>query len=68
MSGNSMFYGNIMDALEVCDTVPVSLPLKVKTNNLGYGIWLITSAQANFEFEENFMDATNLAGSKTVEM
>ena len=34
-----------MDALEVCDTIPVPLPLKVKATNLGYGIWLITSAQ-----------------------
>ena len=62
----TLYFGNIMDALEVCDTVPVPLPLKVKATNLGYGIWLITSAQANFDFKENYMDATTLAGSKTV--
>ena len=56
-----------MDALEVCDTVPVPLPLKVKATNLGYVIWLLTSAQANFEFNENYMDATTIAGSETVE-
>ena len=55
-----------MDALEVSDTVPVPLPLKVGVTNLRYGIWLINSAQANFEFKENYMDAINLAGSKTV--
>ena len=58
-------FGNIMDALEVCDTVRVSL--KVKATNLRYGIWLITPAQANFEIKENYIDATTLAGSKTVE-
>ena len=62
----TLYFGNVMDALEVCDTVPVPVSLKVKATNLGYGIWLITSAQANFEFKEIFMDATKLAGSKTV--
>ena len=35
------YFGEIMNALEVCDTVPVPLPLKVKATNLGYGIWLL---------------------------
>ena len=34
-----------MDALEICDTGPVPLPLKVQATNLGYRIWLITSAE-----------------------
>ena len=63
-----MSRNTIMDALEVCDTVPVALPLKVKATNLEYGMWLITSAQANFEFKENYMDATTLAGSKSQRM
>ena len=62
----TLYFANIMDALEVCDTDPVPLPLKVKATKLGYGIWLITSAQANFEFKENYMDATSVARSKTV--
>ena len=62
----TLYFGNIMDALEVCDTVPFSLPLKVKAPNLGYGIWLITSARVNFAFKEYYMDATTLVGSKTV--
>ena len=62
----TLFFGIIMDALEVCDTVPVPLPLKVKATNLGYGIWLTTLGPANFEFKENYMDATTLASSTTV--
>ena len=62
----TFYFRNIMDVLEVFHTVPVPLPLKVKETNLGYGIWLITSAQEDFEFKENYVDATTLAGSKTV--
>ena len=61
-----LYFGIIMDALEVCETVTVPLPLKAEATNLGYGVWLITSANANFEFRENYMDAKTLAGSKTV--
>ena len=49
----TLLFGNIMDALEVCDTVALEIALKVKETNPGYGIWLITSAQVNFEFKEN---------------
>ena len=62
----NLYFGNNMDALEVCDTVPVPLALKVKATNLGYGKWSITSAQANFEFKKNYMDALTIAGSNTV--
>ena len=55
-----------MVALEVCDTVSVPIPLKVTATNLGYEIWLITSAESNCEFKENQKDANTLAGSKTV--
>ena len=48
----ALYFGKFMDALEVCDTVPVPLQLKVKATNLGYGKWLISSAQANYEFKE----------------
>ena len=45
----TLYFGNIMAAQEKCETVPVPLPLKVKATSLGYGIWLITSAQAGFK-------------------
>ena len=62
----TLYIANIMDVLLVCDTVLVPLPLKVKTSNLGYRVWLITSAPANFEFKKLYMDATTLTDSETV--
>ena len=64
----TLYFGKNMDVLEVCDTVLVPRPLKVKPTNVVYGLWLITSTQANFEFKDNYMDATNLACSKTVKV
>ena len=63
---STFFFGNKKDALEVCDTEPFPLPLKEKATNMGYGIWLITAIRVNFESEETFMNATTMAGAKTL--
>ena len=63
---STLYFGNIKDALEVCDTEPFPPPLKEKATNKGYGIWLITAARANFEFKETYMNATAMAGAKIV--
>ena len=57
----TFYFGNIKDALEDCGSVPVSPPLKIKATNLGYDIWFITSAQDNFDLEENYLDATTIS-------
>ena len=62
-----LYFGSVMDAIDVCDTEAVTLPLKEKATNLGYGIWLITSASPNFKFRESYMYATTTAGSSTVD-
>ena len=58
-----LYFGNVMDAIEVCDTEAVTLPLNEKATNPGYGIWLIPSSSPNFKFRESFMNATTTAGS-----
>ena len=58
-----LYFGNVMDAIEVCDTEAVTLPLKEKATNLGYGIWLRSSTSPNFKFRESYMNATTTAGS-----
>ena len=63
---STLYFGNVMDAIEVCETEAVPPPLKEKAPNLGYGIWLINSANPNFNFRESFMNATTTAGSKTI--
>ena len=37
-----------IDALAVCETTAITLPSIEEATNLGFGIWLITSANADF--------------------
>ena len=62
-----LYFGNVMDAIEVCDTEAVTLPPKEKAMNLGYGIWLITSTSPKFKFREPYLNATTTAGFTIVE-
>ena len=52
-----IFFGPI-DALAVCETVAITLPSMEQATNLGFGIWLITSANADFTFRESSSLAT----------
>ena len=40
----SLFFDTPLEALSVCETYITSLPSPEQASNLGYGIWLITSA------------------------
>ena len=62
-----LHFANIMDAIEVCDTEAVTLPLKEKSTNLGYGIRLITPTSPNCKFRESYMNATTTAGSTMID-
>ena len=42
-----------IDALAVCETNAITLPSIEEATNLGFGIWLITSADADFTFRES---------------
>ena len=43
-------------ALKVCETEKVVLPNPERAQNLGYGIWLLTSASSDFILSEIDMD------------
>ena len=58
----TLFFDSSVDALSVCDTSLVSLPSNEQATNLGFGIWLITSANDDFIFRESHATA---ASSKT---
>ena len=45
-------------ALRVCDTEKVVLPNPERAENLGYGVWLLTSASSDFTLNEIGMDET----------
>ena len=52
MHCNIVFFSPI-DALAVCETTAITLPSIEQATNLGFGIWLITSANADFTFRES---------------
>ena len=49
----TLYSFNTIEALAVCDTSVISLPSVEHATNLGFGIWLITSASADFNFRES---------------
>ena len=53
-----IFFSHI-DALAVCETTDITLPSIEQATNLGSGIWLITSANADFTFRESSSLATS---------
>ena len=48
-----------IDALAVSETTAITLPSIEQATNLGFGIWLITSANADFTFRESSSLATS---------
>ena len=48
----NLFWPNPVATLTVCETEKVILPTPEKATNLGYGIWLITSASSSFSLWE----------------
>ena len=55
----TLYFHSTMTALTVCETEKVLLPTPEKATNLGYGIWLITSASAAFSLREYSLDELN---------
>ena len=49
-------FHHAITALKVCDTEKVVLHNPERAQNLGYGIWLLTSASSDFTLSEIVMD------------
>lgn len=49
---STLYFHNTLTALTICDTEKILLPTPEKATNLGYGIWLITSASNSFTLRE----------------
>ena len=54
----TLYFFSPIDALAVCETTAITLPSIEQATNLGFGIWLITSANADFTFRESSSLAT----------
>ena len=48
----NLFFKGTLDALKVCDTEKMFLPVKEQAQNSGFGVWLITSAHDGYSLME----------------
>ena len=55
----TLFFKGNLDTLEVCDTEQIQLP---STENLGFGVWLITSATSAYTLFESDIESTTASG------
>ena len=55
----TLYFFSPIDALAVCETTAITLPSIEQATNLGFGIRLITSANADFTFRESSSLATS---------
>ena len=60
-----LFFGNLVQAMKVCDVKPVTLPIKERAVSLRYGIWLITAASADYTLTESYMNSSTPVGSSS---
>ena len=55
----TIFFEGNLDTLKVCDTEQIQLP---STKNLGFGVWLITSAISAYTLFESDIESTTASG------
>ena len=60
-----LFFGNLVQAMKVCNVKPVTLPIKERAVSLRYGIWLITAASADYTLTESYMNSSTPVGSSS---
>ena len=54
---SQLFFGNLIQAMTVCNVKPFQLPTPERAINLRYGIWLIVSASPNFQIRKSQMES-----------
>ena len=52
----TLFFKTTIEAIRECETEVIFLPNQVQARNLGYGIWLITSATENYSLRKTSID------------
>ena len=62
----TLFLGSILKTAETCDTEVFYLPTNVQADNLGFGIWLLTSATDGFNIRTYSLEKSigNLGSTK----
>ena len=62
----TLYFFNPIDASAVCETTANTLPSIEQATNRGFGIWLITSANADFTFRKSSALATSTSSRSCV--
>ena len=52
----TLFFKTTIEAIRECETEVIFLPNQVQARNLGYGIWLITSATEDYSLRKTSID------------
>ena len=58
----TLYFKDSVAALQVCETEQIVLPATEKAENLGYGVWLITSATTAYTLFESDTESTTSSG------
>ena len=58
----TLFFKGSVEALQICDTEQIALPATEKAENLGFGVWLITSATTAYTLFESETASTTSSG------
>ena len=59
----TLYFFSPIDALPVCETTAITLPSIEQATNLGFGIWFITSANADFTFRDSSLATSSSSRS-----
>ena len=62
----TLFFKTTIEAIRECETAVIFLPNPVQARNLGYGIWLITSATEHYSLRKTSIDTVVPTQSQTV--
>ena len=58
----TLFFKGSVEALQICVTEQIALPATEKADNLGFGVWLITSATTAYTLFESDTASTTSSG------
>ena len=58
----TLYFEDSVAALQVCEIEQIVLPATEKAENLGYGVWLITSATTAYTLFESDTESTTSSG------
>ena len=63
---DTLFFKTTIEAIRECETEVIFLPNQVQARNLGYGIWLITSATEDYSLRKTSIDTVVPSQSQIV--